>query len=235
MRRFFWNGESSDGFVTLVDAEAKHMSKVLRIEVGQTVILCDGYCSDYNATVEQVAQNTVKLKLGDKILENNEPKLDVTLYLAHTKGDHLDYAVQKSVELGAGEIKLFSSERCIAQSSANKTERLNRIAYEASKQSGRSKLVSVTDSGGLSDVLLMAKGLRLFCYELESKPLRPEIINMPQKISVICGPEGGFTNNEAIFAVKAGWKSVSLGKRILRAETAPIAALAILMYQAFDI
>lgn len=234
MRRFFWNGESSDGFVVLMDAEAKHMSKVLRIEIGQTVILCDGNGNDYQTTVEQIAQDAVKLKLGSKILENSEPKLDVTLYLAYTKGDHLDFAVQKSVELGASEIKLFSCERCIAKTSANKTERLNRIAYEASKQSGRSKLVNVSDAGRLSDVLLAAKGLKLFCYELESKPLRLEIINIPQKVSVICGPEGGFTNNEAIFAVKTGWKSVSLGKRILRAETAPLAVLAILMYQAFD-
>lgn len=235
MRRFFWNGENQEGTVILTDTEAKHMSKVLRIETGQTVILCDGNGNDFEADVEHIDRNAVKLKLGKKILENNEPKIDVTLYLAHTKGEHLDFAVQKSVELGVNKIKLFQCERCVATTSENKQERLNRIAYEASKQSGRSKLVEIMDAGDFSNVLLSADGLKLFCYELESKPLRPEIVRMPEKVSVICGPEGGFTQNEAIFAEKTGWKSVSLGKRILRAETAPLAVLSILMYQAFEI
>jgi len=235
MRKFFWNGENQDGAVVLTGTEASHISKVLRIEAGQTVILCDGNYNDYLAAVEHIDRNSVKLKLGKKILEKNEPKLDTTLYLAYTKGDHLDFAVQKSVELGVNEIKLFISERCIAAGSANKLERLNRIAFEAAKQSGRSRLINVSDAGSFSDVLLSAEGLKLFCYELASQSIRTLITNLPEKVSVICGPEGGFAESEAKSAAEAGWECVSLGKRILRAETAPLAALAIIMYQAFEI
>jgi 16S rRNA (uracil1498-N3)-methyltransferase len=235
VRRFFWDGKNQDGTVILTGTEVLHISKVLRINVGQTIILCDGNCNDYLAVVEHIERNSVKLKLGKKILECNEPEIDVTLYLAYTKGDHLDFAVQKAVELGVGEIGLFDSERCVAAGNANKLERLNRIAYEAAKQSTRSRLVKVSEMGTLADVLLTANGLKLFCYELANEKIRSAITDMPEKVSVVCGPEGGFTENEVASAIKAGWKSVSLGKRILRAETAPLVALTVLMYRALEI
>ncbi|MCL2080656.1 MAG: 16S rRNA (uracil(1498)-N(3))-methyltransferase [Oscillospiraceae bacterium] len=235
LRRFFWSGEAHNGTVLLTGSEARHISKVLRIEIGQSVVMCDGQCGDYQAVVEQIGNNGVKLRIGERTASENEPALNAALFLAYTKGEHLDFAVQKSVELGAGEIHLFTSERCVAAGSANKLERLNRIAMEAAKQSGRGKLVKVSDSGGFADALTKAGGLKLFCYEKENISIRAAAGELPEKISIMCGPEGGFTENEAALAAAAGWRSVSLGKRILRAETAPLAALAVLMYQAREI
>ena len=231
MRRFFWNGESEDESVIIKGDEARHISKVLRIQEGEQIILCDGQCNDFIASVERIESNSVNLKLLERVLENNEPSLNATLYLAYTKGERLDYAVQKSVELGAGEICLFASKRCITSGNDRKLERLNRISVEASKQSNRSKLVKVTDGGSFSEVLLSAKGLKLFCYENETVSIRTIMGKLSNNVSIMFGPEGGFEDEEAKQAIDTGWRSVSLGKRILRAETAPVAALSILMYQ----
>jgi 16S rRNA (uracil1498-N3)-methyltransferase len=235
MRKFFWNGERDGNTVVLSGSEALHLSKVLRLKIGQELILCDENCNNYSAITELVRNDIVKLRIVKSIPEDNEPKIDVTLYLAHTKGDNLDFAVQKSVEIGVKDIKLFTCARCVSTGSKNRLERLNRIALEAAKQSGRSKLVKVSDVGNLSSVLLSADGLKLFCYELATEKISLSLNEMPSSVSVICGPEGGFDEREVSSATNAGWKAVSLGKRILRAETAPLVALTVLMNKAFEI
>lgn len=237
MRKFIWNGANKKGIVTLTGSEARHMREVLRMTVGQETVLCDGAGNDFNSVVEQVGTDFVKLKLRDKLSKNLDPKLNVILYLAHTKGERLDFAVQKAVELGARSIRLFKSERCVTDTGANKMARLNRIAFEAAKQCGGSRLTTVEDAGSYRDVLLEESGAltKLFCYELESTPIREKLSNITESVDVICGPEGGFTPREAELAVEHGWASVSLGRRILRAETAPLVALTILLYESLDI
>ena len=235
MRRFFWDGASDGGFAVLTGSEARHLREVLRISVGHEVILCDGAGRDFSAVTEQIGRDCVRFRLSGEITENSEPKLNVTLFLAHTKGDRLDFAVQKAVEIGASAVKLFRGERCIALTGDGKLARLNRIAFEASKQCGRSRLVRVEDAGTMSDALRSGDALKLFCCEWETAPIRGKLSPLPADVSVMCGPEGGFTQEEADAAREAGWVSVSLGKRILRAETAPIAALTVLLYENHDI
>ncbi len=237
MRRFFWNGSHADGMVTIDGTEAHHMSSVLRLEVGDKVILCDGIGHDFEATVEQVAAKFVLLQLGASVPVTHEPKLDCSLFLAYTKGERLDFAVQKSVEIGANRIYLFESSRCITQFRQSKVDRVARIALEACKQSGRSRVVTVTHVGDFGAALMHTRkvGLKVFCFEEETTSVRQGLFPLPTSVNIMCGPEGGFTKEEAVFAQKTGWRSVSLGPRILRAETAPLVALTVLLYQAQDI
>ncbi|GHV32283.1 ribosomal RNA small subunit methyltransferase E [Clostridia bacterium] len=237
MRKFFCF-DGIDDVLTLTGTEARHIKTVLRLKIGDAVVICDGAGKDYNAVIREFTDDGVVLEIGAVIQGNREPKLMTNLYLAYTKAERLDFAVQKAVELGAAHIRLFSSERCVAEHSDKRVERLERIALEAAKQSGRSVLTDIKYVGGISNALLYDRNpgvLKLFCYELETAPIRGEFVDLGGEVSIMCGPEGGFSEKEAVFASKTGWRSVSLGKRVLRAETAPIAALSVVLYAAGDI
>lgn len=236
-RRFFWDGTRRHDQVILTGPEAHHMQTVLRLKPGDNVVLCDGQGTSYHAKLVSLEDKEASLSLGDVLPEQVEPRLQTSLYLAYTKGERLDFAIQKAVEVGVTNIYLFESQRCITKYSPNKLERLSRIALEACKQSGRSRLVSIQDVGTFTDVLLHDKGnpIKLFCYENAMLPLRTALAGTWAQVCLLIGPEGGFTQAEAIFASKTGWQAVSLGKRILRAETAPIVALSIVLYESQDI
>ncbi|GHV09850.1 ribosomal RNA small subunit methyltransferase E [Clostridia bacterium] len=237
MRRFFTGEEITKSFV-LQGFEAHHIKNVLRLKPGDSLTLCDGKGYDYNAVIQGFAGDGVLLDCEKPVLNDSEPRIHTSLYLAYTKSERLDYAVQKSVELGVRQIFLFSSERCVALHSDKRLERLRRIGYEAAKQSGRAVLPQVCYLGNIAAALMAERdpaARKLFCYELETRSIRTSLVNLPAKVDIMCGPEGGFTAKEAIFATKTGWTSVSLGKRILRAETAPITALSLVMYEAREI
>ena len=160
--------------------------------------------------------------------------------MAYPKGDKLETVIQKSVELGASRIIPFESSRCIKRPKAEKQEkqtaRLQRIAEEAAKQCGRSRLPEVTPPVSFREMLNVAKkaDLALFCYENEKATTVKEALKSstkPQSIAVIVGSEGGFSPEEAISAEESGVRSVTLGKRILRCETAPDYALTAISYE----
>ena len=159
--------------------------------------------------------------------------------MAYPKGDKLEVVVQKAVELGACAIVPFESSRCIKKPKAEKqdkqTARLLRIAEEAAKQCGRAKLPTVTQSISFKEMLKEAKKceLTLFCYEGGGRSLR-EVLDenpAPKDIAVIIGCEGGFSIEEAELAKQEGFTTVTLGKRILRCETAPSYVLSCLSYR----
>ncbi|MCL2083956.1 MAG: 16S rRNA (uracil(1498)-N(3))-methyltransferase [Oscillospiraceae bacterium] len=237
MRRFFWDGSQKDGLVELTGSEARHIHSVLRLKPGDGVILCDGGGNDYSAELIRCDAGAAVLTLLGRLDKTNEPACEVCVYLAYTKGDRLEYAVQKTVELGASAIYMFESERCVTHYSENKLARLSRIAFEACKQSGRGKLVGVFHAGDMAAALLhdRRRSLKLFCFERSRNSIRERLASPPGPVCVMCGPEGGFTDAEAIFASKTGWLPVSLGKRVLRSETAPVTALSIVLYEARDI
>jgi 16S rRNA (uracil1498-N3)-methyltransferase len=159
--------------------------------------------------------------------------------MAYPKGDKLETVIQKAVELGVTRIVPFESSRCIKRPKADKVikqgERLSKIAEEAAKQSGRGIIPEVALPLSYSEMLEDAKSsaLRLICYEKESdlsvKALLSE--GMPESIAIIVGCEGGFSPEEVEEAVNSGCHSVTLGKRILRCETAPLAVLSMILYQ----
>ena len=165
-----------------------------------------------------------------------EPRQDMTLFMALPKGDKMEFVIQKSVELGVRKIVPFLSKNCVSRpdKTDKKVERWRKIAVEAAKQCGRGYLPVVTAVESAEKAFAMASdsGTALFFYEHETRGLRETLEGqgVSDTVSLVVGPEGGFAPEEVQAAQNAGLSSVSLGTRILRCETAPVAALAAVLY-----
>ncbi len=241
MPRFFIKKENIDresGTAIITGDDARHIARSLRMAVGDRLTISDGEGHDYGCTLTYIRDGECRLAIESELESHAESPAYITLYMAYPKADKLELIVQKAVELGASRIVPFVSERCIKRPKAEKeekqTERLSRIAEEAAKQCGRARLPEVTAPISYKELLLQIKdsGLTLFCYEgCETEPLsRPLTEGRAEKISVIVGSEGGFTEEEALSARNAGARLVNLGPRILRCETAPIYCLSAISY-----
>jgi len=213
--------------------------RVLRLGPNETVIISDRAGVDYRcALVGDQAEICTQFK------NRAEPAVQATVYLGLTRGERMDYAVQKSVELGAIAIRLFSADRCVVRYDekglTKKIARWEKVALEAAKQSGRGVVPTVAATPDFRSAMLDAAkaDCPLFFYENEVQQSFREVLQRRigfRTISLVIGPEGGFTEEEAALAIEEyGLDSVSLGPRILRAETAPVAALAAVMFFAGD-
>ena len=239
MPKFFVPKESIENNIAKIEGkDAFHIARSLRMAVGDNIYVSDGEGHDYLAALTDIKDDLCTAEIlseGDSA----EPKMSITLYMAYPKGDKLETVIQKAVELGVTRIVPFESSRCIKRPKADKVikqgERLSKIAEEAAKQSGRGIIPEVALPLSYSEMLEDAKSsaLRLICYEKESdlsvKALLSE--GMPESIAIIVGCEGGFSPEEVEEAVNSGCHSVTLGKRILRCETAPLAVLSMILYQ----
>lgn len=239
MRRFYWP-DISGKHITIKGQEAKHISRVLRMQQGDMLILFDGSGTDYSCVITEMDEDGVMVRVGEKKKSNKELPVQITLYQAVIKSDHLDYAVQKCTEAGVHAFVPFLSERCVkrpdAKSAGKLVERENRIALEAAKQCGRSFVPTVGNlvmfKKAVEDIR-QKSGFKLVAYENEErttikKVLENQVVN---EISLFIGPEGGFTEEEIHMLGEAGVVSCSLGKLILRAETAGLAAAAMIGYE----
>ena len=292
MVRFFVAPQDiTGGSVHLNPDDAAHI-RSLRLRPGELFTVCDGEGLDYICHLGMKGDSSIA-----SVIESHpspgEPSVDCTVYIAFAKGDRLDYAVQKCVELGAYGVVLYPSARCVSVlgDSHKKTARLQRIALETAKQCGRGRVPVVSAVGSFEEAVDSACGglrsgniveavyegslasseapghLDLFCYEEEKdrrlkQALDEHFVNTVSSsrsigqcyeaatgatwdigairtegaigvigaVSVMTGPEGGFEPSEASYAVSAGMVAVSLGPRILRCETAPVAALAAVMF-----
>lgn len=245
MPRFFVQTDPVAGEeILLVGDDAHHIARSLRMAVGDLVTVCDRHGSEYRCRIVAFEDDrAVHLSVCEVQTAVNEPPCRIRLFQALPKGDKLDTVIQKAVECGASEIIPFESERCVARRKAEaeerKTERRMRIAAEAAKQCGRSRLPSVSPTVSFDAMLQTAceSELRLFCYEGEGTRPLGEVLRecfadsaLPESISVIIGSEGGFSAKEASAAAERGMHAVGLGKRILRTETASSFVLACLVY-----
>ena len=236
MTRFFAaRSDISGGAIKLREEDAAHI-RSLRLRPSEEFIVCDGEGSDYICRLGERGDGSVA-EICETRPSCGEPTVACDVYIALAKGDRLDYAVQKSVELGARNVILFLSERCVAipGDMVKKTARLQRIALETAKQCGRGRVPEVAAAGAFSAAIGQAAGaeLPLFFYECEEeKHLKQTLEGFGDvsTISIVTGPEGGFEPHEAELALSAGMRIVTLGPRILRCETAPAAALAAVMY-----
>ena len=241
MPRFFVKGNDiSDGRITLRDGDAFHIARSLRMAVGDNLTVCDGEGTEYSVRLTKIRDEECECEILSTSESSSEPKAQITLYVAYPKADKLETVIQKAVELGASRIVPFESSRCIKRPKAEKidkvTARLSRIAEEAAKQCGRSKLPTVSAPIGYTAAINDAAraDLALFCYEGECPmSIKDALRNAkePKTVSVTVGAEGGFSEEEARAATSAGLLSVTLGPRILRCETAPLYALASLSYE----
>ena len=239
MPRFFLTGGSSiaGGTAFIVGEDAAH-AKVLRLQVGESVIVCDGFGRDYHCTVTKVAPGQVEAEVFETVPCKAEPSVCVSVLCGLPKGDKADYIVQKCTEAGASEILFFLSQRCVAKMPSDREKKLNRwqrIAQEAAKQSGRGIIPSVGLLEDIAGAFNKAKstGLGLFMYEAgEHQTLRETLENAGEfsSAAILTGPEGGFEAYEAELAGIMGLQICSMGPRILRCETAPVAALSAVMY-----
>lgn len=229
--RYFTKDILSDS-ARITGPDATHLARVLRTKPGDTLVLCDGNGTDYDAVVDKVTPEEILCTILSSIPSKAEPSLWTDVYIGYAKGDRMELAIQKCVELGASRIIPFFSQNCVAQpkKEESKNERYNRIATEAAKQCGRGILPKVEMPLTFKEVLTQATqcDTALFLYEVGGHPLH-SALQQQKHIAIITGAEGGFTPAEAAQADAAGCVTIGLGPRILRCETAPIVTLAAIM------
>ena len=239
MPKFFVPGCDLDAeTVTLTGANAEHL-KVLRVRVGEEVFLSDARGRDARCAVELLG-GSVRLRVLEMLPARGEPTVSAKVYAALPKGDKTETIVQKAVELGAEGICFFLTNRCVsrpdARSIKGKIDRLNKIAEAAAMQSCRGRIPEVRWLPDLASVLEDAGEMevRAFLWEGEREASLRSVLKGKagfRSAALISGPEGGFSPDEAAQAEAAGFAPVTLGERILRCETAPLAALAAVMYE----
>lgn len=235
MPRFFIDYSPAVGeTATLSGTDARHLAGALRVVVGEVVTLCDGQGTDYTCAVTAVERETVTLTVEAATPTVAEPSLAVTLYMGLPKGDKMELIIQKAVELGVAAIVPVATARSIVRlddrDAAKKQQRWQKIADEAAGQSGRGILPVVEKPLSWKQALpRLATENTLLCYEGGGAPIGRLVSPADTRLALVVGPEGGFDPAEVEAVTAAGGRIATLGKRILRCETAPIAALAVLM------
>lgn len=238
MPRFFVSRQDfADNTAWITGMDRDHIAKTLRMRVGDAIELCDMEGLIHYGEIDAIDQTAVTVRLLRQEVCESEPTVDTTVFVAVPKGDKAELIVQKCVELGAKRIVFYLSSRCISRpdekSTKNKIERYQKIAAEAAKQSERGCIPTVEGILSYREMLSAAAAcdVSLFFYERGGKPIK-EILSSAafQTAAIITGPEGGFSLEEVDAAVSEGLLIASLGKRILRCETAPIAGLTAVMY-----
>ena len=233
MPRFFIDAPASD-FITVTGSDAHHIGYSLRMKPGEELTFCHSG-TDYNCVIESITESEVLCKVTSAVPSKSEPTVQLTLYQAYPKQDKLELIIQKTTELGVTRIVPFISSRCIARpdekSYRKKQERMQKIAEEAAKQSGRGIIPEIAPLMTMKQALedMNKSELKLFCYENGGERLSANSVEGAKSIAVMIGSEGGFKRAEAESAEAAGAKQIWLGERILRCETCPIAVTAILM------
>lgn len=227
IKRFFVDKDQiSNGKVTITGDEHIHLSTSLRFRVGYKLIVCDDSGLDYLCTVDKIT-SSYTLCTVDQVLKNQtEHKVKIILLIGIIKPDKFEIAIQKAVELGVNTIIPFYSSN--TDERKIRMDRLNRIIFEACKQCGRAVLPKISEPMNYEEALRQGEGIKIIAYEKESALSLKKVlteINDYNCVTFVVGSEGGFNASEIEFATKSGYTSVSLGKRILRAETAVISGL----------
>jgi 16S rRNA (uracil1498-N3)-methyltransferase len=242
MHRFFAGDESfSRDSVVLTGTDASHICTVLRLQTGDKIQVLDGKGSLYLVQLADVKAKLVKGEIISSEKVNTESPLTIYLGQSLIKGNKFDVVLRKSVELGVKTITPLMTERTVVKSDGNKKIiRWQKIAEESCKQCGRSSIPKVSESIIKLDVFCQQGSeadLKLMFWEFESvnglKDINPE--KTPSSVSVLIGPEGGFTIEEVETARSHGFQTVGLGPRILRADTAPLVVLSLLQSKWGDI
>ena len=231
--RFF--ADTSGESVVITGEDAKHISTVLRMKAGELAVLCDENGEDSLCRITAVNKDYVEFAVMDRQKNEAEPDVFVTLYQCLPKGDKMDFIVQKATELGVSRVVPVLSKRCVSRpdekNAGKKIQRWQKIAEEASKQCGRGKIPQIGDLTDFKKAVAeySVEKTGILFYECGGMKLSKLPLENAKEIGVFIGSEGGFEAEEAKFAVEHGIVAATLGKRILRCETAPVAALAVLM------
>ncbi len=227
-KRFFIDRVEEE--VALTGEELRHAKNALRLGTGDEVTLLDGSGKEFSAIVTRVERTRMLLHVTGERPSDREPKREICLFLGALKGDKTELVVQKAVELGVSRVCVFSSRYCAAYMNENKLERLARVSREAAKQCLRTFAPPV-EYFEFPAALAAAKAYdtKLFACEFLQES-EGTLSKIEGSCAVMVGSEGGFCEEEFALAQAAGFRGISLGKRILRAETAAIACLAVIAY-----
>jgi 16S rRNA (uracil1498-N3)-methyltransferase len=218
--------------VIILDEQRSHyLSRVLRLAVGSQLILFNGNGKEFSATIQEVSKKQVSISLGECSNPQTESSLTTLLGLGLSRGERMDYAVQKSTELGVSCIAPlfteFSEVKLDTVRAERRREHWQQIAISACEQSGRVRVPLIMAPQNLNNWLeTIGVGFKLLCDHRDSVPLPATAPT--DDIHLLVGPEGGFSDREVALARAAGFQALSVGKRILRTETAPVAVLAAL-------
>lgn len=231
--RFFTENIAETAIISGEDA--KHISTVLRMKTGDKAVLCDNSENDYLCEIESATKEQVVFSVLDKQKNEAEPSVRLRLFQCVPKSDKMEFIVQKATELGASEIIPVLSKRCVSRpdekTAIKKALRYQKIAEEASKQCGRGKIPEIKPMMTFREAVkaYSSDGRGILFYECGGATVSEIISDKPSVINIFVGSEGGFEHEEALFAEENGIFLATLGKRILRCETAPVAAISVLM------
>ncbi len=246
MNRFFIDADKiTASHIEISGEDAVHILRVLRLNVGHSIELCDGAGMDYPATIVETRKDRLTVKLGEGSPSMGEPTIKVTLYQGIPKSTKMDLIIQKCVELGVHRIVPLETVRTISTLSdtkkiEKKIARWQRISEEAAKQSKRGIIPKVEDPVSFSQIIKSASHtMKLIPWEGEKdislknyldKNHHKGCCSSEADIGIVIGPEGGFDHGEIALAKEYGWETVTLGPRILRTETAGMATISAIMF-----
>lgn len=240
MTRFFMEGQALDVPSLVLTGESFRHAKVLRLKAGEPVLVCDGMGREALCSVAGIGGEEIELKVVDCRQSETEAAVRISVYMAFPKADKLEHVIQKATELGAFEIVAFPSARCVSRpdekSLKKKLERWQKIAASAAEQSGRGRIPEVRVLNSYREALedgSHADRALLFYENEDAHTLSMALSGSPwRSVSLFTGPEGGLEADEVEQAKRLGFQICTLGKRILRCETAPLCALSAVMYAA---
>lgn len=223
----------------LDDNAAQHVGRVLRMQPGQELRLFNGDGQDYPATITAAGKKQVEVNVGTPEPNPTESPLEIVLGQTLSKGDRMDYAVQKAVEMGVTRIVPLTTERCDVKLKGDREDKRLRhwqsVAVSAAEQCGRARVPDILPVMSVSEWLEHTRDcdVRLVLHHRTEHALKAII--PPQRLALMIGPEGGLTPEEITQAEQEGFLPVALGPRVLRTETAPVAAMALCQYLWGDI
>ncbi len=240
MARFFLSRTNIHGQRgTVVGAELEHLRRVLRLRPGDHVIAFDDSGWEHEAIIRALQKDRGELEILRSYQAERESPLVITLAVALIKGDKIDYVVEKATELGVQTIAPFVSRYSVPKvdkrKASQRSERWRKIALNAAKQCGRTCLPVILPICDYRDLITQRESgaLKLLLWEKEAEQTLTQVHAKEARVPSVCvaiGPEGGFSVEEAGWARDGGYLTVSLGRRVLRAETAAVAAVSLVQY-----
>lgn len=241
MNRFFVSDDMTDKSVTITGGDVNHIRNVLRLKLNDEIVVNNGNGMDYHCNISAIENDRIVADITDISKNAAELPVEITLFQGYPKSDKLEFVIQKTVELGVHRIVPVITKRTIVKPDdkklGRKMERYNAIAEAAAKQSGRGIIPEVCSPVTFEEALDMADKLsmNIIPYEKaagigDTKRIIEDIRNH-ESLGIFIGPEGGFASDEVDAAVSKGARTVTLGHRILRTETAGMAVMSIIMFE----
>lgn len=244
MHKFFIRRENISGEkLNITGDDVNHIYKVLRLNIGDIILVCDGEGNEYISRINEINKKEVKCDIIESSINQSEPPIKIILFQGLPKAQKMELIIQKGVEIGICKFQPVITQRVVVKTEgkdiSNKLERWRRISEEAAKQSNRGIIPEILEPIAFEDAVKAIRDLDLFIvpYEKERSNSLKKILTdykHAKNIGIFIGPEGGFDESEIDICIKRGIIPVTLGPRILRTETAGIAVSSMVLYEIGD-